>query len=95
MAENRLSHEAFFLRAIETLKPEGREGVHTVFSGFNEAFRDYFPGDDPVVVMKSLAEAGKIKLRTARGGAVIYPPDFELPNPKSAKDVLGKMGVTK
>lgn len=51
--------------------------VHTVFSGFNEAFREFFSDEDPVRCMKQLASEGLIEFRLARGGAV-YRPSIDL-----------------
>ncbi len=80
------------MRAIETLRnPEKSTGIHTVFSGFNEAFRQYFPGQDPVAVTSQLAQDGKIVIRYVRGGAMIYKPE-EAPQGGSG-DALRKMGL--
>ncbi len=76
----RLTPEQFVMRAIETLRnPEKSTGIHTVFSGFNEAFRQYFPGQDPVAVTNQLAQEGKIVIRYVRGGAMIYKPEERPP----------------
>jgi len=36
------SYEEFVRRAIESLRAEGYKGIHSVYSGFNDAFRRYF-----------------------------------------------------
>ena len=38
----KLTAEQFVLLAIEKLGKDGRPTIHTVYSGFNSAFRDYF-----------------------------------------------------
>ena len=86
-----LTPEQFVLRAIETLRdPERSRGIHTVFSGFNNAFREYFPGLDPVDVTNQLAEAGRIAIRPARRGVMIYKPG-EAPGAAAVTDVLKKI----
>ena len=89
-----LNPEQFVLRAIETLRdPERSRGIHTVFSGFNNAFREYFPGLDPIDVTNQLAEAGRIVIRPVKGGVMIYKPG-EAPGAGAATDALKKMGLS-
>ena len=72
--------EQFVKRAIAKLrgidKATGKEwkGMHTVFSGFNQAWRDYF-GDDPVAGVKALVAEGKVVSIPAYKGARLYMPD--------------------
>jgi hypothetical protein len=89
-----LTPEQFVIRAIETLRnPEKSKGIHTVFSGFNEAFRKYFSGQDPVAATNQLAQEGKIAIRYVRGGAMIYKPE-DAPAPRGgAGQALRKMGL--
>jgi hypothetical protein len=88
-----LTPEQFVLRAIETLRnPEKSRGIHSVFSGFNAAFRDYFPGLDPVEVTNQLAEAGKVVIRPVKRGVMIYKVG-EAPAAVQAGEVLRKMGL--
>jgi len=42
--EERLSHEEFVKKAIVSLRKEGFKGIHTVYSGFNEASRSISKG---------------------------------------------------
>jgi hypothetical protein len=35
----RLSHEEFVKKAIVSLRKEGYKGIHSVYSGFNVAFK--------------------------------------------------------
>jgi hypothetical protein len=92
MAE-RLSYEEFVRKAIVSLRKEGFKGIHTVFSGFNEAFKKYFDGENPVEVTNRLAQEGKIVLRPVKGGVMLYLPE-EAPAPKGSGDeALRKMGI--
>lgn len=70
-AEKKLSQEEFVTRAIEKLRRPGYKGIHTVYSGFNKAFRDYFDAD-PVIATQALAQKGVIAQHGARGGSMIY-----------------------
>ncbi len=89
---NKLTHEEFTLRAIEKLAKEGKETIHTVYSGFNDGFREYFAGADPIAAVKQLVEQKKIAFRFARGGAVIGKPG-SIESGGSSKEVLSKMGL--
>ncbi len=93
MAEERLTYEEFVKKAIVSLRTQGYKGIHTVYSGFNNAFKEYFNGDNPVDVTTRLAKEGKIGLRPVRGGVMLYlPEDTPKPGP-SGGDVLRKMGL--
>ncbi len=88
-----LTPEQFILRAIETLRDTTKSrGIHSVFSGFNQAFREYFPGLDPVEVTTELADAGRLVIRAAKRGVMLYKPG-EAPGGASADEVLEKMGL--
>jgi len=70
MAE-RLSHLEFVTRAITGLRAEGKKGIHSVFSGFNEAFRKYYD-EDPVGATNDLQEDGHIVIRPSKKGVTLY-----------------------
>ncbi len=89
---DRLTVEQFTLLAIEKLADEGRPMIHTVYSGFNEAFRDYFPGSNPVKETEKLVKEGKIAFRFCRGGALIGKPGA-IKAPQSSKVTLKRMGL--
>ena len=92
MAE-KMSHEEFVRKAIVSLRKEGYKGIHTVFSGFNEAFKKYFEGENPVEVTNRLAQEGRIVMRPVKGGVMLYLPE-EAPAAKSSgDDALKKMGL--
>jgi len=88
----KLNHEEFVKKAIVSLRKPGYKGIHTVFSGFNEAFKRYFEGENPVEVTQKLAEEGKIVLRPVKGGVMIYLPE-DAPVRTSGDDALKKMGL--
>ena len=77
------------------LAPEPGRGVHVVFSGFNGAFRKYFPGLDPTEELRELHEMGVIHLRPAKRGVVISRPkgNGKNHNDEQADEALRKMGL--
>ncbi|GEM_PF-163062 len=87
-----LSHEEFVVRAITKLRRGGYMGIHSVFSGFNDAFKQYFHGEDPADVTAHLAREGKIQLRPAKRGVMLYLHG-EAPKTTSVEDTLKKMGL--
>lgn len=85
--------EEFVRLAIERLRSEPYKGIHSVYSGFNEAFKKYYGGRDPVEFTNALAGDGKIVIRPMKGGVVLYLPE-EAPEIKSrADEALKKMGL--
>lgn len=89
--EKTLNYEEFFKMAILKLRDISKSrGIHSVFSGFNQAFREYF-GEDPIKVTQELANKGKIEIRYVKGGVMIYLPGEA---PKSRAD-LGKTALSK
>ena len=77
-----VSEEEFVLRAIKRLRKPPYKGIHSVYSGFNQAFKEHF-GKNPVEVTQRLTAEGKIVTRPVRGGVMIYLPD-EAPKPKES-----------
>lgn len=89
--ERKMNYEEFLKIAILKLRNISKSrGIHSVFSGFNEAFREYF-GEDPIKVTQELASNGKIEIRPVKGGVMIYLPGDA---PKSRAD-LGKTALSK
>ncbi|TET07202.1 hypothetical protein E3J84_07695, partial [Candidatus Aerophobetes bacterium] len=89
--KEKLSYEDFYERAILKLRNVSKSsGIHCVFSGFNEAFREYY-GEDPVKITQELASKGKIEIRTVKRGVMIYLPGD---SPKS-RDELGSKALSK
>jgi hypothetical protein len=87
----RMSHEEFVRRAIVNLRNEKYKGIHAVYSGFNEAFKKYFPEDDPVKVTNQLASEGKITIRAVKGGVILYLPEDAPPFRTKGEDALNKI----
>lgn len=89
----KLSHEEFLRKAVVSLRKEGFKGIHSVYSGFNEAFKKYFPGENPVEVTNRLAQEGKIIIRPVKGGVMFYLPEDAPQARSSADEALKKMGL--
>lgn len=89
--KGKLSYEDFFKMAILKLRDTSKSrGIHSVFSGFNEAFREYF-GEDPVKITQELASNGKIVIRPVKRGVMIYLSG-EAPETRAN---LGKIALSK
>ena len=89
----KMNHEEFVKKAIVSLRKEGYKGIHTVYSGFNDAFKKYFEGENPIDATNHLAQEGRIVMRPVKGGMMLYLPE-EAPAAKSSADeALKKMGL--
>jgi hypothetical protein len=84
--ERKLSEEEFVLQAIKRLRKEPYRGIHSVYSGFNEAFRKYF-GTNPVEATSRLAAEGKMETRPFKGGVMLFLPG-EAPKRPSADEII-------
>lgn len=89
----KLSHEEFVKKAIVSLRKEGYKGIHTVYSGFNDAFKKYFEGENPIDATNKLAQEGKIVIRPVKGGVMLYFPEESPSAASSAGEALKKMGL--
>jgi hypothetical protein len=89
----RLSHEEFVKKAIVSLRKDGYKGIHSVYSGFNTAFKKYFEGENPVEVTNKLAGEGKIVIRPVKGGVMLYLPEEAPSGRDTADEALKKMGL--
>lgn len=87
----KLTPAEFVKKAILSLRKDPYKGIHSVYSGFNEAFRAYF-NEDPVKWTNQLASEGAIELRPSRGGIMLYLPG-DAPARSTGKEVLKKMGL--
>jgi hypothetical protein len=67
-----LTPQEFVLKAIEKLRECPYKGIHSVYSGLDEAFKRRFPDLRLFDTMKELAEEGKITIRPARRGVMLY-----------------------
>jgi len=84
--ERKLTEEEFIVQAIKKLRKDPFRGIHSVYSGFNEAFRKYF-GTNPVEVTSRLAAEKKIEIRPFKGGAMLFLPG-EAPKRPSAEEII-------
>jgi len=89
----KLNYEEFVKKAIVSLRKEGYKGIHTVYSGFNDAFKKYFNGQDPIKATNQLAEEGKIVIRPVKGGVMLYLPEDAPASRAKGEDALEKMGL--
>lgn len=90
---DKLSHEEFVKKAIVSLRKEGYKGIHTVYSGFNTAFKKYFDGENPVEVTNKLAQEGKIVIRPVKGGVMLYLSEDAPVARDIGDEALKKMGL--
>ena len=89
--EKRLTEEEFVIQAIKKLRKDPYRGIHSVYSGFNEAFRKYF-GTNPIEATTRLAAEGKIEPRPFKGGVMLFLPGEapkRLPTEEIVKMILG------
>ncbi len=89
----KLSHEEFIKKAIVELRKEGYKGIHTVYSGFNSAFKKYFDGENPVEATNKLAKEGRIVIRPVKGGVMLYLPEDAQATKDVGEEALKKMGL--
>jgi len=88
-ADKRISEDDFVVRAIKKLRRPPYKGIHSVYSGFNQAFREYY-NRDPVEATNRLAKEGSIVTRPAKGGVMLYLP-AEAPASRGSQRVLEKI----
>lgn len=82
----KLTEEEFVVQAIKKLRKDPYRGIHSVYSGFNEAFRKYF-GTNPIEATSRLAGEGKIETRPFKGGMMLFLPG-EAPKRPSAEEII-------
>jgi hypothetical protein len=86
--ETLLPPEEFLQRAVKRLRKGNAKSIHSVYSGFNSAWRQYY-GTDPVSGVKALEEAGVCVTHPTKGGVRIYLAE-DAPNRKpSTEEVVG------
>jgi len=85
----KITKEEFVVRAVKKLRKEPYKGIHSVYSGFNGAFRQEF-NDDPVATTTRMEKEGKIIIRPCRGGVMLYLPG-EAPESLDVQSVLKKI----
>ncbi len=89
----KLNHVDFVKKAIVSLRNEGYKGIHSVYSGFNNAFKKYFDGENPIDVTTKLAHEGKIVIRPVKGGVMLYLPEDAPQERNRGDEALKKMGL--
>lgn len=86
----------FVKGTIEVQKRKGFKGAHVVYSGLNDAIRKVF-NVDPRQTLNDLREEGKLVIKTAKGGAIVYLPGDASIEPSKVDEliaeVLGKKKV--
>jgi hypothetical protein len=88
--ESKLTELEFVRRAIKKLRGKYK-GIHTIYSGFNDAFKIYF-GTNPIETTQRLAQEGKIVIRPVKGGVMIYLPEETPGNlPGNVNDTINKI----
>ncbi len=90
--KSKLSPEEFIKLAIGRLRLENYKGIHSIYSGFNDAFKSYYDGANPIEATDELARLGKIVLRPVKGGVMLYLPG-EGPEMNRGDMALKKMGL--
>jgi hypothetical protein len=93
MSEEKLTVEEFIRKAIVSLRKDGYKGIHTVYSGFNNAFKKYFDGLNPVEETTKLAKENKLIIRPVKGGVMLYLPEEITPQKDIGDEALKKMGL--
>ena len=84
--EKKISEYDFVVKAIKKLRKPPYKGIHSVYSGFNQVFKEYF-GTNPVTTTEKLATEGKITIRPVKGGVMLYLPE-EAPGQRDSKSLL-------
>lgn len=87
----RMTAEDFVVTAIVKLRTGKYKGIHNVFSGFNAAFREYFPGADPVETVKAMEAKGLIVTHASKKGAMMYLTSDAPGNKKNISAILAQI----
>jgi hypothetical protein len=85
------SEEEFVIEGIKKLRKDPYKGIHSVFSGFNEAFRKHF-SKDPIEFTSKMALEGKLEIVPVRSGkgVMLYLPG-EGPRGRKTEETLKKI----
>ena len=74
MKKRKQTKRKFVLNAIHKLRKPNYLGIHVVYSGFNQAFRDYY-NEDPIPAVDKLVKDGVVLKQPVKGGVMLY--DYE------------------
>ena len=79
------------IEAIQRLRKDPYKGIHSVFSGFNDAFRKRF-NKDPIELTTKMASEGKVEIIPQKSGkgVMLYLPG-EGPRGRKADEALKKI----
>jgi hypothetical protein len=91
-SENRsLSEEEFVMEGIKRLRKDPYKGIHSVFSGLNDAFRKHF-NKDPIEFTSKMASEGKVEIIPIRKGkgVMLYLPG-EGPRGRKTEEALKRI----
>lgn len=86
--DNLLPPEEFVRRAVTRLRKGKARSIHTVYSGFNSAWREYY-GTDPVSGVEALVKAGICVTHPTRGGARLYLAEDAPSRKATPEEVIG------
>lgn len=69
-----MTHTEFVLRAIRKLRKPPYKGIHSVYSGTNKAFGDYFhlSNAETIEAIGVVVSAGAVVSRPVKGGVMLY-----------------------
>lgn len=81
----KMTEEEFVTSAIRKLRKAPYPGIHTVYSGLNDAIRKYFAGKNPVEIVDGLKTTGKVEGHPITGGHMVYLPGEMPASRKSSK----------
>lgn len=90
--KGKIGPDEFVKLAIERLRLENYKGIHSVYSGFNDAFKSYYDGANPIDATGEMARLGKIVIRPVKGGVMLYLPG-DGPEMSRGDMALKKMGL--
>ena len=76
-SNDNLTEAEFTKRAIKKLRKPPQKGIHVKYSGFKDAFTQYF-GKDPEETINRLAEKEEIAIREEPNGIMLYLPNEAL-----------------
>lgn len=85
--KTKLTEDQFVINSILKLRVEPYKGIHTVISGMNEGYREYFGGKDPVSHVQNMEERGLIEGHFSKKGRTIYLKG-EMPSRFSGKNAV-------
>lgn len=71
----KIAYGEFVKRAITRLRQENENGIHAEKSGFIDAFKKYYDGEDPLKIISNLVKKGEITIKKVPDGIMLYFSD--------------------